>query len=84
MADDTIRILKMNVAGFAAALQQFEKLLPELEREEAQLRPRLATLMAEAARRGIEVEPDDPEPDPPQRSLFAFFKRHSGNAPGRD
>ncbi len=84
MADDTIRTLKMNVAGFAAALQQFEKLLPELEREEASLRTRLATLGAEAASRGIEVEPDDPEPVPPQRSLFDFFRRHSGNPPDRD
>ena len=83
MADETIRVLKMNVAGFAAALNQFERLLPELEGEEARLRGRLSTLTGEAGRRGITV-PEDPEPVTPQRSLFDFFRRQSGNPPAGD
>ncbi len=77
MADEAIRTLEMNVAGFTASLQQFDKLLPQLEREEADLRAQLGTLPGHTGDGEVEAEDEDPDPVAPARSLFDFFRRHA-------
>jgi hypothetical protein len=84
MADEAIQALERNVTGFTASLRQFEKLLPSLQREEAGLRARLEALLTEPAQRGVAVEPEEPEPIPPTRSLFDFFRRHTNASPGQE
>jgi chromosome segregation ATPase len=76
MADDGIRTLKMNVTGFEKSLEQFEKSLPRMEREHQELEAQLDGLLAEAARRGIVIEPEEPEPVTAQRSLIEFYRRN--------
>lgn len=77
MADDGIQTLKMNVTGFEKMLEQFEKSLPRLERENEELRQHLERLLAEAARLGTEVVPDDPDPAEPHRSFLDFYRRNA-------
>lgn len=77
MADDAIQTLKMNVTGFEKSLEQFAKTLPRLEREERELHARLDRLLAEAARRGIEVEPEEPEAIPTRRSFIDFYRQNA-------
>jgi len=84
MADETIRTLEMNVTGFSASIEQFERFLPALEREHASALARFEGLAAEAVRRGVEVEEEVPESVTPQESLLNFFRRHSGAPPGTD
>ncbi len=84
MADETIRTLEMNVTGFTAAIDQFERLLPTLEQQRAAMLARVKHLLPEAACRGVEVEEDVPDPVPSQQSLLDFFRRHRGAPPGSD
>lgn len=84
MADETIRTLEMNVTGFTAALEQFERSLPTLEQKRAAVLARFEQLMAEAVHKGIEIEEEVPDPVPPQQSLLDFFRRHRSAPPGRD
>jgi len=84
MADETIRTLEMNVTGFTAAIEQFEKSLPALEQRRPAVLARFEQLMAEAVRRGIEIEEEVPDSVTPQQSLLDFFRRHRGAPPGRD
>jgi len=77
MADDGIKTLRMNVTGYEKSLQQFEKTLPRLRREEQDLRARLERLLAEAVRLGIEVPPEEQEGPPPRRSFIEFYRRHA-------
>ncbi len=83
MADEALRTLEWNITGFTASLQQFEKLFPSLQREEAALRARLDALQAEAARRGLTVEPEESESPPSTRRLFDFFRRHTTASPNQ-
>ena len=76
MADDGIRTLRMNFTGFEKSLEQFEKLLPRLEREQRELQARLDQLLAEAVRCGVEIEPEEPEPIPAHRSFLEFYRRN--------
>ncbi len=84
MADETIRTLEMNVTGFTAAIEQFERSLPALEQKRAAVLAQFEHLRAEAARRGIEIEQDVPDSVTPQQSLLDFFRRHGGPPPRRD
>lgn len=76
MADDGSKTLRMNVTGFEKSLEQFERSLPRLQREEAELRAQLTQLLVEAGRRGIEIEPEEPEPVSAQRSLIDFYRNN--------
>jgi len=80
MADDTIRTLEMNITGFTAALDQFERSLPAMEEERAVLMSLTECLTAEAAGQGVEVTPDPPDPVTSHQSLLNFF-RYQGNRP---
>jgi chromosome segregation ATPase len=84
MADETIRTLEMNVTGFTAAIDQFERSLPTLDQKRAALLARLEQLMAEAVHKGMEIEEEVPEPVLPQESLLGFFRRHRDAPPRRD
>ncbi|HXF81799.1 MAG TPA: hypothetical protein VNN19_03485 [bacterium] len=76
MADDAMRTLTMNVTGFEKSLEQFEKTLPRLDRQERELRARLDELVTEAARRGIAIAPEDPETSPIPHRFLDFYRRH--------
>ena len=84
MADETVRTLEMNVTGFTAAIEQFERSLPTLEQKRAAVLARFEQLMAEAVGKGIEVEEEVPDSVTPQQSLLDFFRRHRGAPPDRD
>jgi hypothetical protein len=76
MADDGIKTLRMNVTGFEKSLEQFERSLPRLQREEHELQARLAQLLADASRRGVQLDPEEPEPISAQRSLIDFYRNN--------
>jgi len=76
-ADDAIQALRMNVTGFEKSLDQFARTLPRLQHEHDVLQARCAALAEEAARRGIEVPPEEPEPAPVQRSFLDFYRHHA-------
>jgi hypothetical protein len=76
MADDGIKTLTMNITGFEKSLEQFARSLPRLEREARALQERLTRLIAETARRGIELDPEEPEPIPAKRSLIDFYRNN--------
>ncbi|MDR7483218.1 MAG: hypothetical protein QN183_11625 [Armatimonadota bacterium] len=77
MAEDGIRTLRMNITGFEKSLEQFEKSLPRLEREHQDLQAHLASLLAEATRRGIDIAPEEPDVVPAHRRLIDLYRKRS-------
>jgi vacuolar-type H+-ATPase subunit D/Vma8 len=74
----------MNVTGFTAAIEQFERSLPTLDQKRTAVQARFEQLVAEAVHRGVEIEEEFPDSVTSQQSLLDFFRRHRGAPLGRD
>ena len=83
MADETIRTLEMNVAGFTAAIAQFDRSLPLLAGRRDALLARCDGLAAEASARGIALPEEPATPETPEQRLLGFFRRHGRGAGGQ-
>jgi hypothetical protein len=82
MADETIRTLEMNVAGFTAAIAQFDRSRPLLAGRRYALLARCEGLAAEAAMRGLDVPEERGDPETAERRILSFFRRHSRDSAG--